>query len=168
MLGGLGILALLTAVVISAAWFVNEAVAAPCLTSATSSVSEPGSGASPQDVARTFVAALNSGDTTTVTAMLAPEEKPRLTNSGLLQPSYYGNICEIQNLQIGSVETRRPGDVSPRGYKQNVVVDATYNLVLKDASDESAAWYGTSGKAFVLVRNADNEPWLIGFMGPIV
>lgn len=161
-IGGVG--ALLTGCVIAGLGYgIRASMTAPCARFQGTRMAVPGASATPEQTLEAFVEAINEGDQGAISEMLTPDQQYRLHDAGLFTPSYYGNICKIDNLKILFSETPSPG--TP-GLDKSLVVK--YTIALKQPRDAHAdrELYGGDTAGFVLSRKSESDPWRIAHQGP--
>ncbi|MDX6204448.1 MAG: hypothetical protein QOF39_505 [Frankiales bacterium] len=134
---------------------------APTGSAAPGTVTSPAGGASPQDVVRAYLAALNAHDVATATRLLTAEHAHLVASE---VDSWFTNVRSITAVEVGySVPESGAGSGSlGAGYAHVVRVGATFNLHQKDASSMQN---GRTDWGYLLVRNADTQPWLIADEG---
>lgn len=131
---------------------------APCNSGGTS-VSPPGPAAAPDQVMRTFFAAINDGDGPTVSAMIVPQARDVLLKGSSGEDigiSYVSNICRATNIEVRDATLPAPDD---SGYAHAAAVIVDYDAELKHVGYQDRN--GRRILEFRLVRDSDAEPWLI-------
>jgi hypothetical protein len=155
--------------------FVHHAITSPCKAYPTSRVALPPTTATPQQVAEAFVAALNAGDYETMTALMYPRAKTELWDQDhIIDPSYFGHICEMANFQV--TDTKTPGigggltpGLTPYRPAQTADVLAQFDIVTKGSDPVFDGVFGqprgrfdlTGGGAIRLGRDQPSDRWQI-------
>jgi hypothetical protein len=113
-------------------------------------VAMPPDDASPQEVVRTYVEAINEGDVDTARQLLTPQ---RAKNVGAQADSFFDNVNSITKLELLPERPEFGSD-----YKFAVKIPVTFDL---DQKEEMSMPDGPTDWGYLLGRNATNEPWRI-------
>ncbi|BEP15045.1 hypothetical protein acdb102_33560 [Acidothermaceae bacterium B102] len=117
--------------------------------------------ASAADVVRAYVGALNRHDVALASTLVTAEHLHIVKSEA---DSWFTNVKSITALHVGTAvaeSTSGGGDLAA-GYRQAMRVPVTFTLQQKHAESMPD---GVSDWGYLLVRNADAEPWLIADEG---
>jgi len=111
--------------------------------------------ASPEDVVRAYVAALNAVDTDAVRALSTPEKFQRDERA---EGSWLRKSPRITKLQLGPTRPESGEGTSAAGLRFVVFITAEFDLGRHDAATESG---GPTVWGYLLGRNSTAERWLV-------
>jgi hypothetical protein len=126
-----------------------------CTSTPAQHVALPPADASPQDVVRAYVAALNAHDLDTAKRMLTARRAAVVAST---QDGWFTNLVSITDLTVADPVPRAAADLSRQDYREVTYLPVEFTLRQRHAESMPD---GHTGWGFTLVRNSDTERWLI-------
>ncbi|MGW6376139.1 hypothetical protein ACWFRB_08760 [Rhodococcus sp. NPDC055112] len=138
---------------------IGAAVAVPLLAGCSDAgdehASPPAVTATPEEVVRSFIQAINAGDADAGQHLVADDRWSRL--QPWFRTSLTGRHPHIDDLTIRNVSAITTAGTAAEGYQQGMSVPVTFTLSNADESmhDGRTTW------GYVLGRNSDDDSWRI-------